>query len=385
MEGRGAFGIYLHWPFCQSKCPYCDFNSHVAARIDQGAWATAFETEIARLADETPGRLVSSVYFGGGTPSLMAAETVDRIISALRSAWPFRNDIEITLEANPSSVEAARFVGYRAAGVNRVSMGFQALDDHSLRALGRLHDVGTALKALETARTVFDRVSFDLIYARQNQTRAGWERELRRALDLGPRHLSLYQLTVEEGTVFARRLEAGGLRGLPDEDLAVDLFEMTQQMCKEAGLPSYEVSNHAAPGEESLHNLTYWRGGDYLGIGPGAHGRLTLGGRRYATLCPPQPQEWLKRVSGGGVGEETREELSSAEWAEELVLMGMRTNEGLDLVSLSARTGRAVSASGLAELGGLGLVEGDDARIRTTPAGRLVLNAVIRKLVEALE
>lgn len=385
MEGQQAFGIYLHWPFCQSKCPYCDFNSHVAARIDQGAWAAAFETEIARLAEETPGRLVSSVYFGGGTPSLMEPETVERILSALRAAWSFRNDVEITLEANPSSVEMARFAGYRTAGVNRVSMGFQALDDQDLRALGRLHDVGTALSALETARTVFDRVSFDLIYARQNQTLAGWESELRRALDLGPRHLSLYQLTVEEGTVFAQRLAAGGLRGLPDENLAVDLFELTQHMCEAAGLPAYEVSNHAAPGEESLHNLTYWRGGDYLGIGPGAHGRLTLGGRRHATSCPRQPQDWLLRVTAGRSGEDARDVLSAAEWAEEMILMGMRTNEGLDLAGLLARTGHSVSVSGLAELVGLGLVVEEAARIRTTAAGRLILNAVIRKLVETLE
>lgn len=384
MHDRQDFGIYLHWPFCESKCPYCDFNSHVAQHVDQGRWAHAFEAEIGRMAAETEGRIVSSVYFGGGTPSLMAPETVDRILSAIRRGWGMRNDVEITLEANPGSVEVGRFGGYRAAGVNRVSMGFQSLDDLSLRALGRQHDSAAAFLALETARSVFDRVSFDLIYARQNQSLGDWRDELLRALDLGPSHLSLYQLTIEEGTAFFQRLAAGGLRGLPDEDLAVDLFEVTQDLCTTAGLPAYEVSNHAVPGEESLHNLTYWRGGDYLGIGPGAHGRITFGGSRTATTCPRQPGDWLRRVHAGLPGEDPREVLSPLEWAEELVLMSMRTREGLDLATLFARTGKGFSPKGLSELVELGLIREGAGRLQTTGAGRLVLNGVVRSMAAAL-
>ena len=322
------FGIYLHWPFCQSKCPYCDFNSHVAERVDQAQWATAFEVEIDRQARDIEPKLVSSIYFGGGTPSLMLPETVDRVLSAIRRHWSLRNDVEVTLEANPSSVEVARFEGYREAGVNRISMGFQAMNDADLRALGRLHTVKTALNALESARSVFNRVSFDLIYARQNQTLLDWRHELTAALDLRPSHLSLYQLTVEDGTAFAQRLAVGSLRGLPDEDLAVDLYNMTQDLCGAAGLPAYEVSNHAKPGQESLHNLIYWRGGDYLGIGPGAHGRLTKGGRRFATVAPRPPGAWLAQALGAA-GATVQEELTSRDWAEERILMGLRTNEGI--------------------------------------------------------
>ena len=377
------FGIYLHWPFCQSKCPYCDFNSHVAERVDQNQWATAFETEIERQAEGVTSKLVSSIYFGGGTPSLMLPETVDRILSAIRRHWSLRNDVEVTLEANPSSVEVARFKGYRQAGVNRISMGFQAMNDADLRALGRLHTVKTALSALESARSVFDRVSFDLIYARQNQTLSDWRHELNAALDLGPSHLSLYQLTVEDGTAFAQRMAAGSLRGLPDEDLSVDLYDLTQDLCATAGLPAYEVSNHAKPGQESLHNLIYWRGGDYLGIGPGAHGRLTIDGRRFATVAPRPPGAWLQQAMGA-TGATTQEELTARDWAEERILMGLRTNEGISLAQITALTGHKISAEKLSDLADLGLIVTDGDQLRTTPGGRLVLNGIIRDLAAAL-
>ena len=378
------FGIYLHWPFCQSKCPYCDFNSHVADTVDQKKWASAFEQEISRLADEVGPRLVKSIYFGGGTPSLMHPDTVDRILSAIRRHFSLKNDVEITLEANPTSVEVGRFIGYRNAGVNRVSMGFQALNDVDLRALGRLHTVASALAALESARAVFDRINFDLIYARQHHSLKNWEDELRMALDLGPTHLSLYQLTIEDGTAFAQRFNAGALRGLPGEDLAVDLFNTTQELCDANGLPAYEVSNHARSGQESVHNQIYWRGGDYLGIGPGAHGRITMNGNRFATTSPKAPGAWLASVLGSGSGEEDRECLSAMEWAEEIVLMGLRTAEGIDLSHIQKLTGKKIDPSHLAGLKDLGLLHQEGDRIRTTLQGRLVLNGVIREVAGLL-
>lgn len=384
MDAAEGFGIYLHWPFCQSKCPYCDFNSHVAAKIDQDRWAEAFVTEIARTSHEVGQKLVSSIYFGGGTPSLMLPKTVDRILSAIQTHFSLRNDIEITLEANPGSVESENFSGYRLAGVNRVSMGFQALDDQSLRKLGRLHSVADGFRAFDLARTTFDRASFDLIYARQGQSLPSWREELSRALDLGPTHISLYQLTVEDGTIFAQRLAAGGLKGLPGEDLSVDLYEATQEICDSRGLPAYEVSNHAAPGSESRHNMTYWQGGDYLGIGPGAHGRLTIDGQRIATLAPKTPGEWLNIVGSGNAGELPREALSPSEWAEELILMGLRTNFGLDLRRLKLLTGHTISVSVLKGLADLGMVRLTEDRLTTTKKGRLVLNEVIRKLVATI-
>ncbi len=384
MTTSAGFGIYLHWPFCQSKCPYCDFNSHVAERVDQPRWAQAFEIEINRLADETGPRLVSSIYFGGGTPSLMFPETVDRIMTAIRNRYSLMNDVEITLEANPSSVEIGRFRGYRDAGVNRVSMGFQALNDADLKALGRLHSVEAGLTAFEAARSVFERASFDVIYARQNQSLSDWEAELKTALSLGASHLSLYQLTIEDGTAFAQRFKAGGLQGLPGEDLSADLFLLTQELCKNRGLNAYEVSNHALPGQESRHNLTYWRGGDYLGIGPGAHGRLTKGNRRISTQAPRPPGEWLAQVHAGQPGESERETLSPMEWAEELLMMGLRTIDGLSLINLRRATGHSVSETSLADLSELGLIVTDGDRLQTTLQGRLVLNGVIRDLAGSL-
>ena len=376
--------IYLHWPFCQSKCPYCDFNSHVAEKVDQDQWAEAFEVEVSRFAEELGPKRIASIYFGGGTPSLMHPETVDRILSAVRRNWSLRNDVEITLEANPSSVEIARFKGYKGAGVNRVSMGIQSLVDADLRALGRLHSVDSALNALESARSVFDRVSFDLIYARQNQSLGAWRAELTRALDLLPTHLSLYQLTVEDGTAFAQRFAAGALRGLPNEDLSVDLYELTQELCNARGLDAYEVSNPASPGHESRHNQIYWQGGDYVGIGPGAHGRLTLQGHRFATVAPKAPGAWLAQVRAGKAGEDPRDTLSSQDWAEELILMGLRTQDGIDLSRIERLTGRRVTEKALQSLLELAMIEQTGSQITATAQGRLVLNAVIRALADGI-
>lgn len=382
---KGGFGLYLHWPYCQAKCPYCDFNSHVAAAIDQNRWRRAYIAEITRAAAETPGRVLSTVYLGGGTPSLMAPDLVSDILGAVRQHWPLVNDPEITLEANPGSVEAGRFADYRAAGVNRVSMGFQAMNDVDLRRLGRIHTVAEARRAFDIARTTFDRVSFDLIYARQDQSISDWRDELGRALDLAVDHLSLYQLTVEDGTPFAARLARGGLRGLPDEDRAVALFEATQDICEARGFPAYEVSNHARPGSESRHNLIYWRGGDYVGIGPGAHGRLTLGGQRWMTEAPKSPDLWLSMVESGRSGELPRASLSSLEHAEEYLLMSLRLSEGTEISRLQSLSGRTLKPEILEGLKTLGLLNVADGRLVTTLQGRLLLNAVLTKLVSAFD
>ncbi len=287
---QGGFGFYVHWPFCASKCPYCDFNSHVSAEIDESRWVRAYLREIDRYAAEVPERVLTSIFFGGGgTPSLMAPDTVSAILERIRAHWPVANDLEVTLEANPGSVEAGRFRGYADAGVNRVSVGVQALNDADLRRLGRLHTVEEALAALEIARNTFERVSFDLIYARQGQTLEEWRAELSGALEFAADHLSLYQLSIEPGTAFGDRYDAGKLRGLPDEDLSAEMYLLTQEMCETAGFHAYEVSNHAKPGAESRHNQIYWRYGDYAGIGPGAHSRLTVDGndtRLKHRFCP---------------------------------------------------------------------------------------------------
>lgn len=378
---QGGFGLYLHWPFCQSKCPYCDFNSHVAARIDQRLWRDAFLAEIARAGRDTSDRILDTVFFGGGTPSLMDPDLVAALLDAIRSTWRTSNSFEVTLEANPSSIEAARFRAYRDAGVNRVSMGMQAMNDDDLRALGRLHSAADALRAFDTARATFDRVSFDLIYARQHQTPDDWRAELDRALALGLDHLSLYQLTIEDGTAFGARHAAGKLPGLPDDDRAVALWDITQERTQSAGLPAYEISNHARPGAESRHNLIYWRSGDWLGIGPGAHGRLTLDGTRYATETPRAPGAWLD-----GVSRETRQgwdlsPLPAAEHATEFLLMGLRLTEGVDLDRYDAIAPRPLDAQVLAGLAGDGMIELDNRRLRTTSQGRLLLNAVLRALL----
>jgi oxygen-independent coproporphyrinogen-3 oxidase len=378
----GGFGLYLHWPFCAAKCPYCDFNSHVTASVDEARWARAFEAEIARTARDTGPRVLRSIFLGGGTPSLMSPDLVGRVLAAARAAWSVAPEVEITLEANPTSVEAGRFRGFRDAGVNRVSLGVQALDDGDLRRLGRLHDAAQALAAVETARATFERVSFDLIYARQHQTLAAWQAELRRALSLGPDHLSLYQLTIEDGTPFAARHRAGGLAGLPDDDLAADLYDATQALCEAAGLPAYEVSNHAVPGAEGRHNLTYWRSGDWAGIGPGAHGRLTLGGTRWATEAHRMPEAWLRGAEAGSA-EAPRSAVPASERAEELLMMGLRLREGVSLARHAALGGRRLPEGTVRELREMGLVAAEGDRLRVTAQGRPVLNGVLRALLEA--
>ncbi len=335
-----GFGIYVHWPFCAAKCPYCDFNSHVRHQpVDQPRFVQAFLKEMATMRRLTGSRSVTSIFMGGGTPSLMAPETVDAILNGIARHWHVPDGIEITMEANPSSVEAERFRGYRAAGVNRVSLGVQALNDRDLKFLGRLHDVADALKAIRLARDIFPRMSFDLIYARPNQTVEEWDRELKEAVSYAVDHLSLYQLTIEEGTPFYGLHKAGKLV-VPDGEHSAVLYEATQEITEREGMPAYEVSNHARPGSESRHNLTYWRYGDYVGIGPGAHGRLTTGGAKIATATERKPEGWLSLVEAEGHGMVDQEVLEYEAQADELLLMGLRLKEGVDLARWQAFSGR---------------------------------------------
>lgn len=377
----GGFGVYVHWPFCAAKCPYCDFNSHVRQRVEQARWRRALTAEIAAAAAETPGREVGSVFFGGGTPSLMEPETVAEILAAIRAGWATAPEIEITLEANPTSVEAGRFRGYAEAGVGRLSLGIQALRDADLRALGRMHDVAAALAAFETARAIFPRISFDLIYARQGQSLDEWRRELDAALALAADHLSLYQLTIEPGTRFGALAAAGKLRGLPDDALAAAMYEATQEACAAAGLPAYEVSNHARPGAEGRHNLVYWRYGDYVGVGPGAHGRVTAGGARWATEATAAPEAWLAAVEAGDGAATRRRAIAPEEQAVELLLTGLRLREGVDLARHARLAGRPLPDAALTELVDMGFLSLDDGRLRATEAGRPVLNTVLKSLL----
>ncbi len=375
------FAVYVHWPFCLSKCPYCDFNSHVRHNgIDEARFVRAIETEIANTAARISGRTVSSIFFGGGTPSLMQPSSVQAVLDAIAKHWTIAPDVEVTLEANPSSVEATRFRGYRAAGVNRVSLGVQSLDDAVLKELGRLHNAEEALEAVAVARSIFDRYSFDLIYARPRQSLASWSAELKRAIAEAAEHLSLYQLTIEPGTPFFGLAKAGKLI-VPDEDLARDLYDLTQSVCAEAGLPAYEVSNHARPGAECRHNLVYWRGHDYAGIGPGAHGRLTLDGRRYATETEKRPESWLMRVEAGGTGLIVDEKLTPNETADEFLLMGLRLAEGIEPGRYTALCGREIDPKRVAILLEEGAVETtSNGRLRVTQAGFPVLDAVVADL-----
>ncbi|MBM7407512.1 MULTISPECIES: radical SAM family heme chaperone HemW [Sphingomonas] len=371
--------LYVHWPFCVSKCPYCDFNSHVRDVVDQQAWRDALLADLAYEAERLPGRRLASIFFGGGTPSLMPPATVAAIIEAATSAWPAEPGIEITLEANPSSVEAARFADLAAAGVNRVSLGLQALDDEALAFLGRAHGVDEGLAALATAQRHFGRVSFDLIYARPGQSLGEWEAELDRALGFRTEHLSLYQLTIEPGTRFAT-LAAKGALTLPDEDLAADLWETTQARTAAAGLPLYEVSNHARPGAESRHNLTYWRYRDYAGVGPGAHGRR----EGIATFRRKKPENWLSAVARNGHGAESEVALAPAERVTEALVMGLRMREGIDLARVAALGGttidQVVDLKAVERLATQGLVSHDGDRLALTPAGMPLLDAVLREV-----
>jgi len=375
------FGVYIHWPFCLSKCPYCDFNSHVRhVAIDETRYVAAFAAEIAATAARVPGRTVSTIFFGGGTPSLMQPQTVAAILDAIGRHWRVAPDAEITLEANPTSVEATRFRGYRTAGVNRVSLGVQSLDDAVLKELGRLHTAREALDAVAVARGIFERYSFDLIYARPGQTVAAWRAELARAIAEAAEHLSLYQLTIEPDTPFAA-LHAGGKLVLPDDDLGRDLYDLTLDHCAAAGLPAYEVSNHARPGAECRHNLVYWRYGEYAGIGPGAHGRLVVDGARRATATEKRPEAWLMRVEALGHGVTTDDVLSRDEQADEFLLMGLRLTEGIDPTRYAALAGKALDTQRIAALVGHGFVETTtDGRLRVTRSGFPVLDAVVADL-----
>jgi putative oxygen-independent coproporphyrinogen III oxidase len=376
-----AFGVYVHWPFCLSKCPYCDFNSHVRhTAIDEERFARAFAREIETTAARVPGRQVSSIFLGGGTPSLMAPRTVGAILDAIGRHWRVAPDVEITLEANPTSVEATRFAGYRAAGVNRVSLGVQALDDVSLKALGRLHSAREALDAVAIARRAFDRYSFDLIYARPGQTPAMWADELKLAIAEAAEHLSLYQLTIEEDTPFFN-LHAMGKLQTPNEAVARALYDMTQEVCAAQGLPAYEISNHARPGAECRHNLVYWRGEEYAGIGPGAHGRLEINGARQATATDRRPEAWLMRVEANGDGVVTDDRLNSVELADEFLLMGLRLAEGIDPERYASLAGRALDPRRIALLREEGAIAVEaDGRLRVTQAGFPVLDAVVADL-----
>lgn len=378
---NGGFGLYVHWPFCQSKCPYCDFNSHVSTEVDQSAWARAYLSEIDRLAKETGPRVLNTIFFGGGTPSLMHPDLVAAIIDRASKRWPVGNDLEVTLEANPTSVEAGRFRAYAGSGVTRISMGVQALDNEDLKNLGRMHSVSEARKAFDIARANFDRVSFDLIYARQGQTLTAWQQELDEALSMAVDHLSLYQLTIEPGTAFGARAAMGGLHGLPDDDISADMYLVTQEICARHGLPAYEVSNHAGDGEQSRHNLIYWRNGDYAGIGPGAHGRLTLNGTRWATQTPLMPSVWLKQVLEMGHGEAAREALPRNEQALEHIMMGLRLKEGIDIDRFTRLNGRPLPSDRVESLAEQGLIHRYGNRLAATDDGRAVLNGVLRELL----
>jgi len=379
-SGDAGFGVYVHWPFCAAKCPYCDFNSHVRRGIDQSRYARALVAEIANAARMAPARTVRSIFFGGGTPSLMDPDTVSAVLEAITAHWPVTSDLEVTMEANPSSVEAGRFRAYRAAGVNRVSLGVQALNDDVLRFLGRLHSRDEAVAAVEVAQSTFDRVSFDMIYARPGQTAQDWAGELDEACRMAGEHLSLYQLTIEPETPFAA-LHAKGRIKVPEEGLARDLYDVTLDKTARHGLPAYEISNHARPGAECRHNLIYWQGGEWAGIGPGAHGRLDLDSGRTALSTLRAPELWLAAVEQNGHGIDEAFPLAPEEVADEFLVMGLRLASGVDAERYRRLSGKPFSPSRIADLVGYGLIEElPDHRLRATPAGFAVLNAVVADL-----
>lgn len=373
-----GFGLYIHWPFCLSKCPYCDFNSHVRAKIDAEAWSKALRRELMTLSARLDRRpQLDSIFFGGGTPSLMPGFVVGDVIKEAERIFGFSPQIEITLEANPTSVEAQRFRDYRAAGVNRVSLGVQSLDDAELRRLGRLHTSEEALRAVDLAQSIFPRASFDLIYARPDQTLEQWQAELSRALAQGCTHYSLYQLTFEEGTPYFEAMKRGLIKPLDDETSA-ELYEATQSVMEQAGVPAYEVSNHARPGEESRHNLVYWRYGDYLGVGPGAHSRVTVDGRRIASWTTRSPEGWRDIVEQRGEALSHWEVVDGVDQGKECLLMGLRLNEGVSRRRIETLLGRPLNVACAA---GAGMIAIDDDSLRATPRGRLVLNALIKELL----
>ena len=377
-----AFGIYVHWPFCAAKCPYCDFNSHVRQQIDEAGWVASIEKELDWIA-EAQGKtrpIVETVFFGGGTPSLMQGKSVGRVLERISRNWRLANDLEITLEANPASADSVRFADYKAAGINRLSLGVQALNDADLKMLGRLHDAAEAKAALKMALEIFDRASLDLIYARPGQAVAQWRAELQQALAFGTDHLSLYQLTIEPETPFALLHKTGKLK-IPGDELAADLYEITQEMTQAAGLPAYEISNHARPGSESRHNLIYWRYGDYAGVGPGAHGRLLLNGQRTATATIRLPERWQDAVQKDGRAFADFLEVPDGDAAREHLLMNLRLSEGLDLAAYEMRWAVRPDAQKIARLREQGLLSLENEVLRATAQGRLVLNAVIAALL----
>ena len=376
-EAERSLALYVHWPFCVSKCPYCDFNSHVRASIDQAEWRDALLTDLAHEAALLPGHRLASIFFGGGTPSLMDPSTAEAVMGAARRHWPVADDLEITLEANPNSAEAARFADLASAGVNRISLGLQSFDDRSLAFLGRAHSATEGQKALEAAQSAVDRVSFDLIYALPGDTEDSWSATLNHALSLGTEHLSLYQLTIEPGTRFATMVAKHEFEPL-NADTSANLFELTQDRTSAAGIPAYEISNHAKPGAESRHNLAYWRYADYAGVGPGAHGRRN--GMR--TVRHKKPENFLAAVARNGHGLSEEELLTSAEAAHEALVMGLRLAEGIDPSALADRLGvdRIVDDGAVDRLAGYGLIERDGRNMRTTPAGRLLLDSILAEV-----
>ena len=381
---NGGFGIYIHWPFCAAKCPYCDFNSHVAKSIDQSSWRNAYLREIDRYAELTSGRVLNSVFFGGGTPSLMPPETAHEILERIHFHWPKANKFECTLEANPTSVDAGRFAGYAAAGVNRISMGIQSLRDNDLVALGRMHTVTEAKQAFDIARDNFNRVSFDLIYARQHQEPESWRIELKEALSMAVDHISAYQLTIEQGTAFGDRYNRGLLKGLPEDENAERMYDITQEECAAAGMPRYEVSNHAAPGQESIHNQVYWRYGDYIGIGPGAHGRITTHQGRFGTEAHRSPEVWKNSVYEGKI-KESWTPLSANDQLSEFVLMGMRMASGISVRRLTELSNGSFKRAKLGDLVEMGLIDEGDGLLYATQAGTKLLNQVIYHVLDACE
>lgn len=380
---RAGFGLYVHWPFCEAKCPYCDFNSHVVKNIDHDAWLNAYLLEMDRIHEQTQNRTLSSIFFGGGTPSLMTPKTIEAIIARAHRLWGFANNIEITLEANPSSVEAQKFRDFRVAGVNRVSLGVQSLIDDDLRALGRLHSAKEAFTAIDIAMNEFDRMSFDLIYGRQNQDLNQWEAELTQAISLGSTHLSLYHLTIEAGTAFGDRFDRGKLRGLPTEDLSATMFQTTQAITNKAGFIAYEVSNHAKNDEMSLHNHIYWDYGDYIGIGPGAHGRIGKTDGKFATETPLQPGSWLKTATSKSIGSWSWTKLSDYDQAVEMVMMGLRTSHGIDTDVVEDRSSGCLNHTAIAEMTDMGLLAHTETRLSATEEGRLLLNQIIEKCLNS--
>jgi len=378
---NGGFGIYIHWPFCAAKCPYCDFNSHVRKSVDQSRWLSAIRLELKNNAIRTKGRTVNTIFFGGGTPSLMEPETVAGIIKEIAKLWVLALDIEISLEANPTSVEAQKFSDFRKAGINRISMGIQSLRNDDLKALGRMHSVNEARKAFDIAKDNFERVSFDLIYARQGQSKFDWEIELKEASSMAVDHLSLYQLTIEDGTRFGDLYERGNLKGMPNDSLAADMYDITQEVTLQNDMPAYEISNHAIEGAESRHNLIYWRYGDYIGVGPGAHGRISENGNKIATTTIENPENWLRGVELNGTSTIDDEVINHIDQASEYLMMSLRLIEGVDMERYKKISGVALDNKLIDKNIENGLIKVINNNLIATQPGRIILNTLIKDLL----